>query len=247
MKLLLDIGNTRVKWAVLEQGELRATGSAPHRGRKLEAMATEYWSGLPAPTRVVAVNVAGTDIERELRTWCETQWKLTPRFVTATAQAAGISNAYAEPGRLGADRWAAIIGAYHAYGAPACVIDCGTAITIDAVDVDGRHRGGLILPGVQLMRQSLYRETRGIPDEGGGAAVLLGRDTRAAVTGGTLYAAAACIDRVAADLTTQLGGPMRLLLTGGDTELLRPLLRGRYEFDPHLVLRGLAVVAEEKA
>jgi len=129
------------------------------------------------------------------------------------------------------------------------VIDCGTAITIDAIAADGAHLGGLIAPGMELMTSALTGQTAGIQigEAGNQDISLLGRSTEAAVSGGVLYTAIALVERVFMDLQGELGDRTNLLLTGGDATRILPLLGSRPEYVPDLVLKGLAVYAEETA
>lgn len=241
MILLADIGNSRLKWLAWRPGGPGAGTAVVYRGRALDEVLEEAWGTLPRPERVAAVNVAGEAVAAAVRDWCESRWRLRPVFYLAGTAACGVRNRYAEPGRLGADRWAAMIGAYHRYGGPVCVIDCGTAVTLDLVDARGRHQGGLILPGMALMRQSLYRDTRGIPDEGEAGGEWLGHDTRSCVTAGTRHAVAGGLERA----LRGLDGAVRCVLTGGDAARLASLLDREVILEPDLVLHGLRLLAEE--
>src|SRR5690606_18274094 len=132
---------------------------------------------------------------------CEDAFGIVPVRLRTAAETCGVRCAYADPARLGVDRWLAVVAAYRDPGGPAVVFDCGTAITVDAVTTAGEHLGGLIIPGIQLMRRALYGSTAGISDEGDeGDVGLLARDTRSAVCGGSLYAAIAFMQHVAAEL-----------------------------------------------
>lgn len=245
MNLLIDIGNSAIKWGSSDGGRQLLTGRAEHAGRAAEELPATLWAGLARPERVLCASVAGDEWREALGHWCRERWQLVPEFVVSEAERAGVRNGYRVSERLGVDRWMALLGAWHAWGGPACIIDAGTALTIDALDADGEHLGGLIMPGVEMMRRSLFANTHGIRAEAPGEATLLGRDTRAAVTGGTLVAAIAGVERVVADLQQALGPALQLVLTGGEAARLLPLLRGSYRHDPDLVLRGLAVVAGE--
>ncbi|HET7586449.1 MAG TPA: type III pantothenate kinase [Gammaproteobacteria bacterium] len=246
MNLLIDLGNSRIKWAWSEGAALRQQGAAYYAGRPLAEALEEIASGGVAPDRVVVASVAARGTNDELSAWLGGRYELTPMLVRAEAVAHGITNAYREPGRLGADRWAALVGARQRAAGDVCVVDCGTAITIDMLDARGQHRGGLIGPGVLTMRHALYGATAGIPDEGEGAITPLGTDTRSAVTAGTLYAAAAFVDRVHAEMEHESGRPLPCLITGGDALVLQPLLQKEYESTPDLVLEGLAVIANDR-
>jgi type III pantothenate kinase len=121
------------------------------------------------------------------------------------------------------------------------VVDCGTAVTIDALAADGQHLGGVIVPGMRLMREALYRETRQIPPEAGDAR-LFGQSTREGVWGGALYAVASAIDGIT-DRMSASHGPGARLLTGGATGVVLPHLQGDYRVEPDLIFTGLRVIA----
>lgn len=247
MILLLDVGNTRMKWATLEAGTLISGGSITHAGQDLAALADAAWRVLPPPDRIVVSNVAGPTFAAALREWTRASWNIEPYFVIAPPKGWGLTNAYIEPHRLGSDRWAALVAVHHLLKGPACIVDCGTAITIDVLAENGVHLGGLIVPGLSMMRCALVKNTSGIPDEDEGAVALLARSTRDAVTGGTLYAAVAVIDRVLADVAVELACPVACVITGGDAERVMPLLAARCRYEPDLVLRGLKIIAEGEA
>ncbi|MCU0937015.1 MAG: type III pantothenate kinase [Gammaproteobacteria bacterium] len=245
--LLADVGNTRLKWASAEAGGLTGHGAAEHAGTGLAQVLEDAWGRLRAPSRLVVANVAGPTAAGILTGWALGRWGLTPELVVARAAAGGVRNAYPEPERLGADRWAALVGARALCPDAACVVDCGSAVTADALSAEGEHLGGLILPGLALMRHSLQQGTAGVRPAGDADVSLLARNTAGAVAGGTLYALVATVDRIASDLTAELGGRVEALLTGGDAPLLLPLLGRRWRHEPDLVLRGLAVLANEVA
>ena len=244
MILLADVGNSRIKWVSCEQGEFQARGRAAHGEESWAELAARLWAELPRPARVVIVSVAGPEVRAALAAWIRQTWAIEAEFVVSTAAACGIRNAYAEPERLGADRWVAMIAARALLGPQTCyVVDCGTAVTIDALAADGRHLGGVIVPGMRLMREALYRETRQIPPEAGEAR-LFGQSTRDCVWGGALYAVASAIDGIT-DRMIASHGPGARLLTGGATGVVWPHLRGDYRLEPDLIFTGLRVIAGE--
>jgi type III pantothenate kinase len=245
MNLLVDIGNSRIKWALQEGTELQV-GVPLLRGNKpFKDVARPAWKDLEPPARVLVSNVAGVDYEKAVRTWVKRRWKVTPEFVYASRQLCGVTNAYREPERLGADRWAALLAVHDAYPGAAVVVDCGTAVTADAISADGRHLGGLIAPGLELMTSSLTGRAAGIQvaEEDDREISLLGSSTAAGVAGGVLYAAVSLVDRLYADLRIELGKSTQLVMTGGDAEKISALLSNRPVLEPDLVLKGLAVVA----
>lgn len=245
MKLLADIGNSRVKWLLWEQGQVRQRGEQRHRDRDLRQLGPSMWGQLARPAQVWIANVAGPEIMAALSAWVAEAWSLEARFVQTEAAGFGIRCAYAVPSRLGVDRWVALIGARALTRQACCVVDCGTAVTIDALSPAGEHLGGVIFPGARLMREALYRDTRQIPAEAG-AVTLFGRDTMDCVWGGAAYAVAAAIDRITRQMTAAMGEPAGRLLTGGDAEALRPYLEGDYRLEPELIFQGLLVMAGER-
>jgi type III pantothenate kinase len=147
------------------------------------------------------------------------------------------------------DRWLAMLAAWNLLRGPVCVIDCGTALTVDALDANGQHLGGLIVPGLGMMRDSLLEGTDGIAyDSSAGeesSDSLLAHSTRSGVEVGSLYALLAFIDRVMTDLQQELGDEMQCILTGGDAAELAPLLAREVLQQPQLVLDGLALLVTE--
>ena len=202
------------------------------------------WRQLAPPQRVIVSNVGGPSVASELSGWIRDTWRKEMEYVTAQPSAYGVTNAYTEPACLGADRWAALIGAHRKFSGPVCVVDCGTALTIDALAEDGEHLGGLIIPGIGLMRRSLSDSTNGIDANVSGDISLLARRTSDAVTAGTLYAAVAVIDRVVSDVEAELNRDLACVITGGDAQSVYPLLARNAVYEPTLVLEGLAAMAE---
>lgn len=248
MILLIDAGNTRLKWATLRGTTLGPTAAAAHRD-----VAPGDWQaaleGAGEPSRVLVANVAGAEFGRALNQWLRARWRVASEFVQSTGAACGLVNSYANPGALGVDRWLAMIGAWRAARASVVVVSAGTALTVDAVARDGRHMGGYIVPGVRLMREALYARTGDIERLAAGAppsaAGAFGVNTAAAVELGARTALAALADRACLEMEHIAGRLPRGYLTGGDAGALQPLLRREFEFVPDLVLAGLAAYATE--
>ncbi|MBZ0070433.1 MAG: type III pantothenate kinase [Gammaproteobacteria bacterium] len=250
MILLLDAGNSRLKWAVLRDGHYEYGGVLVHGTVAIKELASAAWSSLDPPEAVLVANVAGDALRRALNSWAKRHWKLMPDYLSATGEEFGIRNAYSDPARLGIDRWLGLLAARELLEGPLCIIDCGTALTIDVLSQDNRHLGGLIIPGIQLMREALTARAPTIREQidqpASNQIALLGTDTGSAVVGGTVYAAVAVIDRVLSDLQADVGGQLHCVLTGGDVPLLLPLLGGRVQHEPDLVLQGLARLARAR-
>ena len=247
--MLLDVGNSAVKWATEEDGVLRDRGRFYYRGTGFSRSADRAWKGLPAPRSLAGASVAGEEVEREISAWTGRSWGVEPCFVHASKQASGVTNGYWwEPESLGADRWAAMVAARHDTGHPVCIIDCGTAITLDVVDADGSHQGGLIAPGIDLMKDSLAKETAAIdllPRETAGISAPFARSTKDGVNSGVMQMAGALIDRMMDEVFAAYGRDLQAVITGGDAGRILPLLRYSPRYDPDLVLKGVAILARE--
>jgi type III pantothenate kinase len=250
--LLVDIGNTRVKWAVLARGRIGRLAAAEHSDWNV----TDYERRVLAPasrraqiTRVFAASVAGETVDAFFERAVERALGIATEWTRSRRRAAGVVNGYREPWRLGVDRWVAVIGANHLYDPPraVCVADAGTALTIDLVDAQGRHRGGAIVPGADLMVRTLLEGTSGIRRRASRRAPrdppLFARDTRAALESGARHAAAALVERAAAQACERLQQRVELVLTGGAAEEIGRAVHVPFRLVPDLVLRGLAALA----
>jgi type III pantothenate kinase len=245
MILLVDIGNTRIKYASLRGGVPGAARARVHRGAATALRAA--LRSIKEVTAIVAVNVAGAAFDRALAT--EARARGVPlTIVTSTRAAGGVRNGYTDTWRLGADRWVGAIGAHAlARGKAVVFANAGTALTLDAVTANGRHLGGAIVPGPAVMIESLLfgthgirRRARGVPAS---ARALFASNTASALAAGAAFAAAALIDRAVAEATRRIGGRPLLLLTGGSANAVATHIKSRARIVPDLVLRGLAVLA----
>ncbi|MDX1594177.1 MAG: type III pantothenate kinase, partial [Gammaproteobacteria bacterium] len=185
MTLLVDAGNSRVKWGHYAQGALVPGASVGYDGPGLEANLENALGAIAPPARVLLCTVADDAASRRLVRWLRNRWPAPVAQVVPGRRGCGVRNAYAEPERLGADRWAALVGARAAFpGRPLCVVDAGTAVTVDALDEQGVHAGGLIVPGLALARGTLAERTGRIGSAEGGdeeGGLELGGSTRDAV------------------------------------------------------------------
>ena len=247
--LLIDAGNSRLKWARLARGHYRRGGSLEWQAARLPALLKKLLRSAAPIGAVWFSSVAGAEFEQGLRRAARAASLPAPRRVRTRRRAGGVRNGYTETWRLGVDRWVALIGARQLFPDSAlCVVDVGTALTIDLLDERGRHRGGAIIPGPALMAASLIKETAGIARRargaaGGGGRGLFARQTSAGLRQGARYACAALIERAAEEATALLGARPLLVLAGGAAPSIAPVLRARYRRVDDLVLRGLAVLA----
>jgi type III pantothenate kinase len=252
--LLVDIGNTRAKWALLKGGRVGRQQAIAHDGMTGRRIAHSVLGKHGKPNgvdRVIVVSVAGARIDIDFAAEMRSRLGVRPEFFSSSRSAGGVATLYSEPWRLGADRFAAVIGAFHlSKGRPVCVVSVGTAMTVDLVDERGRHRGGAIIPAPSLMVTSLLKETHGIrrrAQGGAGGTGFFARNTRSAITQGAKYAAAAVADRAIREAKLLLKRAPVVLLTGGAAPDIRSLLSSGHRHVPDLVLQGLAVIAAERS
>jgi type III pantothenate kinase len=228
--LTLDCGNTRLKWGLFDGGRLAESGALS----LVELGSLAQRLPRPLPQRVVVSNVAGERAAVEIRAAVEGRGRLV-RWVKSQRMQCGVTSLYAD-GELGADRWAALIGARHLQLGPCLVVMAGTATTVDVLDGDGVFQGGLILPGLALMRESLTRNTAQLR-EIEGAFAPLPRSTADAIASGCLAAQLGAIERMHRALGA---ADAPCVMSGGAAPTLIEHLRLPTRLEPHLVLHGLA-------
>ena len=250
MYLLIDAGNSRIKWNIYDAGEARFVMPPQGffwRGTALPEQLQQHWGSLTDIDQVLLANVAGATLEEALHHYLQTQLGLQLRRITSEAQAFGVKNGYQNPLQLGVDRWLGVLAARQlAPEQPICVVGCGTAITVDTVNKQGEHLGGLIAPGCHLMKTVLIERTHDVKiTDSDAALIMFGTNTAAAVNNGALYAAVGFIERVVADIETQLGDTVIKVITGGDAPMITTHLQQPYLQEPQLVLIGLALYVGE--
>jgi len=242
--LAIDIGNTRLKWALY---------AAPHPGAKLlrqgaafletiEELAESDWAALPTPGSLLGCDVAGEAVRRRVEEQLEL-WDLAPRWVVPSAHEAGVTSLYDHPNRLGADRWCALAGARARVLAgpaprPALVVMVGTAVTVDALDAEGRFLGGPILPGFGMMLRALELGTAGLKVPTG-EVVDFPTNTSDALMSGGANAIAGAIERQHRRLVQRCGQEPLLLMTGGASVKLVRLTDLRFVQVESLIFEGL--------
>lgn len=238
--LLVDIGNSRVKWAVKCQGFLQV--GKPVKPVHGDLDFDGIWGKLELPARVLVSNVQGEGLGRGLRKWVRSHWSLSVECIRSCGKAYGVENGYRRPHQLGVDRWVCMVAVRALYREPVCIVDCGTAITVDVLDSMGRHRGGVICPGVTLMQDALTRGTDELSFDGVAPGEILGRDTGTGIYSGTLTAAAGMIEKLLNETEQSMQSRLKLVVTGGAAEAVVARLGGDYELISDLVLRGLSVI-----
>ncbi len=251
MMLLVDMGNHSIKWATFMQGQFSPQQSIIYPRYHLERLLTQAWGLLSVPIQGIWVsNVAGPEKAKPITHWIKTHWDLSPTFIKTSNYECGVKNGYDYPEQLGVDRWLALIGARHLEKGKLCVVDCGTAITLDVLSAEGYHQGGLIIPGVMTMHKALLSDTYALTclsqkrhrhNENN---TFLAHDTHTGIKLGTLYAVIGLLDSVINHLEKQ-EEPFTLILTGGSVPALKSFLKRPYQFIPELVLQGLVTVVNQ--
>lgn len=246
-QLLIDIGNSRVKWAIHDGANLMPAAVKNHRGHSLVEIFDVDFENYAPPDSVFISCVAGQARREEINKWMHEHWQLQPDYLLSSRQAGGVVNGYHEPGTLGSDRWAAMIAAFRLGGGPVCVIDAGTALTIDVINVDGIHQGGMILPGMYSAREILFSATDIKSDSFSQIQTptnqLLGASTQECIGLGMQHNIAALFGWLFAQCKQDFGLIPRCIITGGDASVLMPFLPVQAQYDEHLVLKGLAMLA----
>jgi type III pantothenate kinase len=235
MSLLLDLGNTRLK--ATRVGSLLPPFALAHDAPEFDAEFARWLQrNVPPRTPVWLAAVAPEPVVVRVQALLAAQ-RVLVRRVHTQQDALGLHLAYAQPETLGVDRWLALLAA-HARGAtPALVVMVGSALTIDALQLDGRHLGGLIAPPPEAMRAALLARAPRLAGAEG-RIERFATATADAVSSGCLLAAAALVERSLLELSTRSAASARLLLSGGGAAPLRPWLPP-HEFATELVLEGL--------
>ena len=249
--LALDVGNTRLKWAQYDKptpgAQLLAQGAVFLEN--IDKLAEGDWSRVTAPSKILGCIVAGDAIKRRVVEQLDL-WDVTPNWVISSNQEAGVTNGYDHPARLGADRWVAIIGAHHRLLAegptkPCIVVMVGTAVTVEAVDADGRFLGGIILPGHGIMLRALESGTAGlhVPT---GEVCNFPTNTSDALTSGGTFAIAGAVQRMADNLAARCGQAPVCIMTGGAGWKMAPSMSIEVELVESLIFDGLLEVAKRR-
>ena len=249
--LALDVGNTRLKWALYEQPH-------PHAGviaqgveflEQIERLAEGPWSTLPAPGAMLGCIVAADSIRLRVQEQLEL-WDLGCNWVVASAAEAGVTNGYDHPARLGADRWVAMVGAWNRARdsgppRPLVVVMVGTAVTVDALDAQGRFLGGMIIPGHGIMLRALESGTAGLRVPTGEVREFPTNTSDALTSGGT-YAIAGAVERMVQHLRQHCGAEPRCIMTGGAGWKMAPSMSVPFELVDNLIFDGLLVMAQRR-
>lgn len=243
MNLLLDIGNSSVNWVVQEQDRFTSSGVFRYTKNNFEQDVRENLLFSEKPSEVWVSNVAGNQVFNTLNDWIEEHWQIKCWQPRVSAQYKALKNSYGDTEQMGLDRWLAMVAAWEMKQTALCLVGCGTALTIDLIDVRGQHLGGYIIPGIELMQKTLVNNTvqintgiKNIPS------IDYARDTQAAVNNGAFLAAVAMIDRVFEMFSDESNAEVKCIISGGMANSIQSLLNHPFEYEPNLVLMGLSIL-----
>ncbi len=246
--LAIDVGNTRLKWALYEaphpQAQLIAHGA--EFLENIDKLADGAWAELPSPDYMLGCIVAGDALKRRVQEQMEI-WEVEPRWVVPSAAEAGLTNGYDFPSRLGADRWVAMIGAWHRMlvqgpAQPIVVVMVGTAVTVEAIDAQGKFLGGLILPGHGIMLRALESGTAGLHVPTGDVCEFPTNTSDALTSGGT-FAIAGAVARMIQHVQSHCGVAPKCIMTGGAGWKMAPSMSVPFELVDNLIFDGLLEMA----
>ncbi|MFZ1342100.1 type III pantothenate kinase [Thiothrix eikelboomii] len=250
--LLIDAGNSRLKWASFSKGQRSPQQAWPYGEHLPQTGVLLHLQTLLAQQsveRIILVHVLGAAFTEALEAFCAQQ-AVGLSVVQAQAGVYGLELAYPNPAQFGVDRFVGLLAARKLLGSQAAIlIDCGTAVTVDALQADGKHLGGVILPGLQLLSDALIHRTQAAhmsatPFE---QAKVFNNNTLQSMGSGCLLSLVGALEGIGTRMQEQMTEPAQILLCGGDTELLTNHLRLRHLAYPEALMEGLVYVAEQEA
>jgi type III pantothenate kinase len=241
VNLLLDLGNSRLKWACAENSQLDYGQPLLHHDITRQTLRA-LWQDLK-PQKIDVSCVGNVKLLNTITAVARELWQdILITMPSTETQAYGVKNGYLQPNKLGIDRWLALIAVRQKMNTPVCVVDCGTAITVDVLNENGEHQGGLICAGLTLMKTALAFNTADLPLAEAPYNAGLAIETEAAIYNGTLFAISGLIERVMQKQTENTV----LFLTGGDAPIIASQLAFSFILETNLVLQGLNVLNSEE-
>ncbi|MBD3892334.1 type III pantothenate kinase [Hydrogenophaga sp.] len=249
--LALDVGNTRLKWALYEapRPSARLLAHGAQFLENIDKLADGDWRGLPVPSALLGCVVAADAVRRRIEDQLE-MWDVAPQWVVSSSAEAGLVNGYDHPARLGCDRWVAMIGARQRLlsrgpARPCVVVMVGTAVTVEAIDASGRFLGGIILPGHGIMLRALESGTAGLHVPTGEVRDFPTNTSDALTSGGT-FAIAGAVQRMVENLRRHCAGEPVVYMTGGAGWKMAPSMSMPVELVESLIFDGLLEIAQQR-
>lgn len=252
MKLLLDLGNSRCKYAVVEKNIVKKYGTQNYgpfgKLYGVKSLCDQYSEVAGDASGLVICSVLSEVMNAEIKETLTKDGVKNIYFLTATKNTFGVKLAYSDLSSLGIDRVASLIAANEKYTGDSCIVDCGTAITIDAIDAQGVHQGGVIIPGAEIMKKAVLANTKIEVDNTEVEFNVLSKNTENAIYTGCVSAAIGGIEYVVNKMAADYDGFGQIILTGGGAELVTTYASGAFrsqvQIDDTLVLDGLNVVSQ---
>jgi len=243
MNLLVDIGNSRLKWGLETDRKISQSRAFFHQSTNFSQHLTKDWQALVPPKILAISSVSSEEVKLEVICLAQQLWKNVKIIIAkSTSKEFGVKNSYLQPEKLGIDRWLALIASYNDYQQAVWIVDCGTAITVDFINAEGQHQGGLISPGLQLMKTALSTHIATLNFSKEKHYNLgLANQTNKAIFNGTLYAAIGLIEQA----INQQSLKAIIILTGGDAQIIAKNLSLPVIIEPNLVLKGLALLTQK--
>jgi type III pantothenate kinase len=247
VKLLLDVGNTSLKWAIYSEQSFIEQGVFAHQ-QKLLATLEKLLARISRPDSIYIANVLGEAADKQLQDAVQNHLAISPYIARSEAYTFGVKNSYKDPGRLGVDRWLALISAHQISKQPILIVDSGSATTFDALSSGGDHLGGMILPGLAMMHESLLNKTAIPRVEFTATNVIFATDTVEAVSAAAIQSTVALTECLYTKLMDKTGSSPLLILTGGNATMLGAQLKfqDNVVYEPELVMKGLALISDSR-
>lgn len=245
--LLIDAGNTRIKWTLTSSAGFVSGASRSIKSLNADVL-DQFFESIGPLNGVALSNVAGSEVEALIAEYVARRWNVALLVACPQASGGGVISGYENPAALGVDRWLGLLAARSRGHLPVLVVDLGSACTLDMLDQTGRHLGGYILPGVVAMGDALIRGTQGIHQIGGRGAPFTepGCDTSTGSAAGVWIALVGAVDRALGVLEERTKSSASLLLTGGDADALGSLIKRPFDLAPHLIFEGLYLHVMER-
>lgn len=238
----LDVGNTRIKWRLSENGQHQHGFFLTDELAQEKEIEKSLSAISQVPKRVRISSVVGGSLLQQIFALCESKWQLRPEVAKVEEVCAGVTQAYAEKDKLGVDRWLGLLAAHKQQG-DCVVLSCGSAVTVDVLADNGKHQGGYIVPGLTMMLKSLYQGTDAVKVsfKADYADLLPGRSTEFAVNKGVMAMVVGLVNQASEIFENKMGRKPKILITGGDGETVQPFIGGDTIYNPYLVFDGLAL------
>ncbi len=244
MNLLIDIGNTRIKWLLSQSAD--DVANAEIHTSETPALILPAWENIEKPKCIAIANVSQAEQSDQIVRSAQKLWPGVDVIIARTsAQTCGVTNAYDNHEHLGVDRWLALLAVNRFHSLPAIIVDCGTAITIDVLAHGGLHQGGLIVPGLVMMQQSLQQGTHQLEHVDTVAQTALGLSTPSCIANGALTTAVGLLEKVYKQLINDGESDYTLILTGGDAQMIAQHLTINAQVEVNTVLQGLAIFIDD--